>query len=82
MENERLVAGKNEGPSRELSALEVSCAIVDGINTYVGELVAAGVIDESKLDDGLDTPLYAAKYQVANRFALKWVSEMKMDRDA
>ena len=58
------------GSRASLSTLEIECAIVDGINTYLRDVLEPrGIIDPEKFDDGAGSELCDLKHQIASRLA-------------
>jgi hypothetical protein len=57
-----------------LSVLDVECAIVDGINMYLRDVLEPrGICDPEKDQDFAGSEQNALKYQIAEKVALAWV---------
>jgi|GEM_PF-3793767 len=72
------IHGGNEGPSRSLTALDLQCAIVDGINSYIRYLFDNQLIEHTGDEedwDGLGTEPMKEKYKIATRVALSWTAQ-------
>ena len=58
----------------ELSALAVQCAIVDGINRYLRDVLRPrGICDAEKDHDYAGSEQNALKYQIAEQVALGYI---------
>jgi len=71
------IHGGNEGPSKSLTALDLQCAIVDGINSYMRYLRDNRWIEHTSDEedwDGLGTGPMKMKYEIATGLALSWTT--------
>jgi hypothetical protein len=58
----------------EMDALQLECAIVDGINIYMREvLIPRGICDPNKDQDHAGSEQNEAKYEIALRVALSYL---------